>query len=94
MLELPKSVPNNETVGDFNLGRTLALAQLYLSQDILVAVSIAKEPKNASLPLSENTNIFKASLSRPCIFSFIPENSVLIRAKYITKNLKLLPPIG
>ncbi|EEB20475.1 zinc metalloprotease, putative [Pediculus humanus corporis] len=39
LLQLSKFVPNNETAENFNLGRTLALAQKYLSQDIFVTLS-------------------------------------------------------
>ena len=67
LLELSKFVPNNETTENFNLGRTLALAQKYLSQDIFVTVSLAKSfstNDNKSKP-GTYTNIFKASTSPP-----------------------------
>lgn len=61
MLELPKSFPTKETIQNFNLGRTLALAQRHLSQDILVSVSIVKESTNTTSASTENINVFKVS---------------------------------
>ncbi|KAK6619691.1 hypothetical protein RUM43_012448 [Polyplax serrata] len=61
MLELPKSFPTKETIQNFNLGRTLALAQRHLSQDILVSVSIVKESTNTTSASTENINVFKLS---------------------------------
>lgn len=61
MLKLPRTVPESEHGSSFNLAKTLALAQRYLSQDILITLTLTKGAATASGESSKNGTIIKVS---------------------------------
>ncbi|KAL0268448.1 UNVERIFIED_CONTAM: hypothetical protein PYX00_010396 [Menopon gallinae] len=62
LVELPRSIPTKEEAETFNLGKTLALAQRHLSQDILITVSLERIG-NRNMTTVQNTTVLKLSPS-------------------------------
>ncbi|RZF40847.1 hypothetical protein LSTR_LSTR003357 [Laodelphax striatellus] len=63
-VKLPRVIPSEETVANFSLARTLALAQRVLSMDILVTLS---------LDVDNSTNLTTINVSPALGFSPLPE---------------------
>lgn len=81
-LGLPRSFPDFTTTTysngtGFNVARTLALAQRYLSADILVQLSLEPDPGVSRASLYVITILLRSSLTYLFVFFFLIENNFL-----------------